>query len=226
DHLVRLLGRRERWPEFKEPSRFGWFASWVFDHFEAITEPADKGMLFDLWEAWPCPDENWVRRNLALAIARTHPDKREEILLAVLEERPTPWMADVFSELLKDGLGDHLDAIDPWFFVDDSMSDDENRAAIIKTLAIGPTGKADLKRLVHDKRFSTDSPQVIQALIEAARELGKEIECGESLMVVGTGKILEHAKHTPREITPEDEQRAKDARVACLERIKRWLRGK
>jgi hypothetical protein len=224
--LERLLRRQERWPEFKDPARFGRFAEWIFDHFEAITRPEDRGVLLELWESWPCPDENWVRRNLALAIARNHPDRRDEILLAVLEERPTTWMADVFTELLENGLGDHLDAIDPWFFVSDSMSDDDNRASIIRALSKGPTGKADLNRLVSDKRFSTDSPRVIQALIEAARELGAEIECGESLKPVGTGKVLEQAKHRPREITPEDEQRAADARAACLERILRWLRGK
>jgi hypothetical protein len=226
DRLVRLLNRQVRWPEFAEPVRFGHFAAWILDHWEQVTGTVDRDRLLELWHAWPCPDENWVRRHLALAIARTHPERREQILLEVLEEQPTTWMADVFRELLRDGLGDHAAAVEPWFFEPDSMSADENRSAIVVTLARAPSGKADLARLVRDERFATDSPQLIQALIDAARELGKEIECGESLVAKGTGPILEHAKHAPREITPQDEQRAARGRRDCLKQIKRWLRKK
>jgi len=224
--LERLLRRQERWPEFAEPERFGRFAAWIFDHFEAVTGPEDRDVLLELWEAWPCPDENWVRADLALAIARTQAERREEVLLAVLEERPSAWMGEVLAELLRDGLGDRLAAVAPWFFVPDTLTGDENRIAIVGALARGPNGRADLRRLVLDQRFATDSPRVIQALIEASRELGQEIECGESIVAVGTGEVLEHAKHSPREITPEDERRARDARTACLKRIRAWLRGR
>jgi hypothetical protein len=225
ERLERLLRRQERWPEFADPQRFGNFAAWVFDHFEAISDRGDEQRLLELWTTWPCPDENWVRRHLALAIARTAHGDRERVLLEVLDEKPTPWMADVFKELLRDGLSSHGAAVAPWFHEQDSLSADENRVAIVEVLASGPAAKRDLRQLVLDERFATDSAQVIHALAAAAKTLGAKpvASCDEPLSPVGTGPVLEQAKHRPRQITPADEQRAAQARAACLEWVERWL---
>ena len=218
--LVRMLEGHDAWPELDEPSRADLFAVRVFQLAEELREPALTEAMARLWESPKLKGHDWVEAALGISLSRLRPDDGSRLLVQTLDRISTN-QPPVLRELATRYLASESERLGRWFL---SPVGDESdvRTAVLE--GIGAQGKAALpllRKAVLDPSFATDSPSVIERLVQFAQTQDPSAAFPKSGGI--WPKLYKGA--TPKELEAH-EREVRDARRDCLDRVRAWLRAK
>ncbi|MCC7071120.1 MAG: hypothetical protein IT383_07350 [Deltaproteobacteria bacterium] len=207
-----MVRRWNGWPELADDARALELGRWILQHHaRTLGNACDE--LTALWRHRSTLEIE-MRSWLAKAVAECRPAESRSVLVASLDEMPTP---QVVAELVRRHLDVEEDRVARTFF-GAGESSSLQRAILVELRAMGPRGKQVLARLVLDERLSPDDPFVIAEMVDTALALGAPNEFPLRSEIFGRAK-------RPASEQQEAAARADHARRACLARVRRWLGG-
>lgn len=218
--VLRLLGREDVWPEFTDPERFNRFSEWILDHAQDLFGPADAAGLLSLWEKHGSTYRSGdAASKLAIAAMGLNPTERVRIAEVTLGYG-NQYHGPVLEELARHDLHAQFPLIQRWFRRRDLRREiDDIQTRILRGVAlVGKEALPELKQLADDPSLTTDSPEVVGALVDAALAADAPWSFPERSHI----KARSFKGHPA---TSEEVESAARSRRACVTLVQRWLRS-
>jgi len=214
ERLLKILERRESWPELLDEQRFSEFSGWIFDNAECWFNDRDVSRLLMMLDNPGYQTQTRAKTLLIRAVGRLDPSRERGLLKEGLDKFPeTP---EHLLEVLSNRYASReASLLHKWFFT--PGRDERVKCIILDGLRISREDPLPcLSKIVQDPRITPDSESVIEALARASRA------CIPKLDLPMFGYILV-PRGKGRSASMDEKQRALLAREDCLKRIRARL---